>query len=88
MNPGETYHKCVMPLLSPFFGLLSHCMLGDFSCFCGRLLIFFKLTFSKNAFRNTIRVPNCLNPAQDRHSVGPDLGTNSLQRVSAEDRQS
>ena len=34
--------------------------------------LFSKLTFSKNSFRNTIRVSNGLDPDQDRHSVGPD----------------
>ena len=28
---------------------------------------------------------NCLDPDQDRHSVGPDLGPNFLQRISADD---
>ena len=38
--------------------------------------------FSKNSFSNTIRsgVLNHLDPDQDRHSVGPDLGTNCSQR--------
>ena len=35
---------------------------------------------------NTLRVSNCLNPDQDRHSVGPDLGFNCLQRLSADDK--
>ena len=35
--------------------VLTLCMLGNFSCFCCRLLTFFKkITFSKNSFRNTI----------------------------------
>ena len=34
---------------------------------------FSKLTFSKNSFRNTIRVSNSRDPDQDRHSVCPDL---------------
>ena len=34
----------------------------------------------------TIRVLNSLNPDQDRHSVGPDLGQNCLQRLSANDK--
>ena len=38
------------------------------------LPIFFKLTFSRNYFGNTIRVFNRLDPDQDRHFVGPDLG--------------
>ena len=46
---------------------------------------FSKLIFSKNYFRNIIRVlvSNCLDPDQDRHSVGPDLGPNCLQRLLA-----
>ena len=51
-------------------------MLGNFSCFCCRLPIF----FSKNSFRNTIRVSNSLDPDQDPSSVGPDLCLNCLQR--------
>ena len=43
-----------------------------------------KLTFSKNYFRNTNRVSNGLDPDQDRHFVGPDLGPNCLQRLSAD----
>ena len=55
---------------------LTFCMLGNFSCFCCRRLIFFKLTFSKKYFKNTIRVLNDLNPDQDQRSVGPDMGPN------------
>ena len=40
-----------------------------------------KLTFSKNYFRNTIRVTKSLDPDQDRHFVGPDLGPSCLQRL-------
>ena len=47
---------------------------------------FSKLTLSKNAFRNTIRVSNSLDTDQDRHSVGPDLGPNCLQKLSADDK--
>ena len=32
------------------------------------------LTFSKNSFRNTVRVSNSLDPYQAQHVVGPDLG--------------
>ena len=62
---------------------LTLCMLGDFSCFYRLLLFFSKLIFSENSFRNTIRVTNSLDPDQDRHSVGPDLGPNFLRRLSA-----
>ena len=48
-------------------------------CFCCQLLISSKLTLKK--IRNTIRVSNGLDPDQDKHSVGPDLGPNCLQRL-------
>ena len=41
--------------------------------------LFSKSTFSKYSFRNTMRVSNSLDPDQDRHSVGPELGPNRLQ---------
>ena len=41
--------------------------------------------FSKFTFWNTIRVTNSVDPDQDRHSVGPDLVPNCLQRLSADD---
>ena len=71
--------------------MLTLCMLGKFPCFCCLLtvvdcLFLQKLTFSKNSFRNTIRVPNGLNPDQGRHYVGPDLGPNCLQMLSADDK--
>ena len=59
--------------------------------FC-RLWIFFlkkkKLTFSKKkkSFRNTIRVSNSLDPDQTWRFVGPDVGPNFLQRLSADDK--
>ena len=34
----------------------------------------------------TIRMSNSLNPDQGRHSVGPDLGPNCLQWLSADDK--
>ena len=46
---------------------------------------FSKSTFLENSFRNTIRVSNSLDPDQARHFVGPDLGPNCLQRLSADD---
>ena len=42
------------------------------------------LSVKKNSVRNTIRVPNSLDPDQDQYYVGPDLGANCLQRLSAE----
>ena len=43
---------------------------------------FFQNHFLKHSFRTTIRVSNSLDPDQDRHFVGPDLGPNYLQRLS------
>ena len=47
---------------------------------------FFKIVFSKNSFRNTIRVSNSLDFDLDRFSVSPDLGPSCLQRLSADDK--
>ena len=44
--------------------------------------LFSKLTFSKNSFKNNIRVSNRLDPHQDWHSVSPDLGPNCLKIIS------
>ena len=44
-----------------------------------------KSTFLKNYFRNSVRVSDILDPDQARHIVGPNLGPNCLQRLSAED---
>ena len=46
-------------------------------------LLFLKLTFSKNSFRHAIRVSISLDPDKSRGFVGPDLGPNCLQRLSA-----
>ena len=46
---------------------------------------FSKSSFSKNSFRNTIRVLNSIDPDQVRHFVRPDLGLNCLHRFSADD---
>ena len=54
-------------------------MPDNLSCF------FSKSTFSKISFRNTTIVSNSLDPDQARHFVGPDLGPNCLQKLSADD---
>ena len=43
-----------------------------FFVFCF-FFFFSKSTFSKNYFKNTIRVSNRLDPDQARHYFGPDL---------------
>ena len=45
---------------------------------------FQKLAFPKISFRNTIRVSKSLDPDQARCFIGPDLGPNCLQRLSAD----
>ena len=66
--------------------VLNLCMLGNFSWFLLTFSDFFQNQhFQKKSFRNTIRVSNNLDSDQDRHSVGPDLGPNCLQRLSADD---
>ena len=47
-----------------------------------------KIFSSKYSFRNTIRVSNSLDTDHDRHSVGPDLDPNCLQRLSADNQGS
>ena len=54
-----------------------------FHAFC-HPLIFFNINFLENSFKNTIRVSNSLDPDQVRHFVGPDMGPNCLQRLSAD----
>ena len=46
-----------------------------------RLQIFSKFTFSKDFFRNIIRVSNGLDPDQAQHSVMPDLGLKLLAKI-------
>ena len=55
------------------------------SLFFCRLHFFSKLTSSKNCFRNINGVSNSLDPDQAQHFVGPDLGPNCLQKLSADD---
>ena len=62
------------------------CTLGNFACFLSSLDFFLKINFFKKSFRNTIRVSNSLDPDQDQNFVGPDLGPNCLQRLSADDK--
>ena len=56
--------------------------MGNFSCFCCRLLTFSKLSFKKNLSGKTIRVSNSLDPDHDRQN--PDLGPSCLQSLSAD----
>ena len=44
-----------------------------------------KLTYSKESFKNRIRVSNSLDPDQARQNAGPDLAPSCLQMLSADD---
>ena len=59
-------------------------MLDNFSWFFVVCWFISKSTFLKIFIRNTIRVSNSLDPDQAGRSVGPDLGQNCLQRLSAD----
>ena len=56
----------------------------NFMVICYQLNLFENELF-QNSFRHTIKVSNSLYPDLARHSVGTDLGTNCLQRLSADD---
>ena len=60
----------------------------NFACFLGVMFAsadyFFLLTYSNKSFRNNIKELNSVDPAQTRCFVGPDLGLNCLQRLSAD----
>ena len=42
--------------------------------------------FQKKSFKNTIRMSNSLEPDQELRYIGPDVGPNCLQRLSATDK--
>ena len=66
---------------------LTLCILGNFAFFLSSV-VFFKSTFSKNSFRNTIRVTDNLDADQARPIVGLGLLPNCLQKLSADDTSS
>ena len=65
---------------------LTICMLGNFFTIFLSSADFFKVKFSKSPFINITWVSNSLDPDQARHSVGPDLSPNCLQRLSADEK--
>ena len=71
--------------ISLFLPSLFLCLLG-YLCFFSVCCFFFsKSTFLNNYFRTTIRVSNSLHQEQARHFFGPDLCSNCLLRLSADD---
>ena len=70
-----------------FIHVVKLCMLGNFFMLLLLSVDFYsKLTFLKKlgTVTETITVSNHLDPDQGRHSVGPNLGPNCLQRLSAQ----
>ena len=63
-------------------------MLGNYSCFCCRLLTFSTTTKhqTQEHYKSVKTLANSLDPDQDRQSVGPDLEPNYLQMFSANDK--
>ena len=60
-------------------------MLGNSACFCYRLTFFLKTNVFKKVLGNTKGVHQTfMDPVQDQFSVGPDLGLNCLQVISAD----
>ena len=60
-------HDCIQKGRDFLIGLqicLTLCTLDNFACFLSSVDFFFKLTFSKISFKNTIRVSNSLDPDQ------------------------
>ena len=55
-------------------------------CSCGFLSSadFFKINFLKKMFQKHVSISNSLDTDQDRQYVGPDMGSNCLQRLSAD----
>ena len=48
--------------------------------------MFSNCTFAKRYFKNAIRVSHSLDPDRALQNVGPDLGTNCLLKLSADDK--
>ena len=62
--------------------LFNYLHAGQFSM----LLLLFKIKLFKKILLGTQSVSNSLDPDQDRHSFGPDLCSNCLQRLSADNK--
>ena len=58
-------------------------------CMLGNLLLssadFFKINFFQKILSGTLSECQTVDPDQDQNSVGPDLGPNCLQKLSADD---
>ena len=76
--PEHEYVTKFFSCCAVLIAVLTLCLLGNFACF-----LFSAELFQKNisVIPEYIRVSNSLDPDQDRHVVGPDLGPNCLQRL-------
>ena len=79
---GEQNIEMLKQKINQGYTNLTFCMLCNFSC-----TDFSKLCFLNESFWITIRVSNGLDPDRERHSIGPDLDPNCLQRLSADDKR-
>ena len=57
----------------------------NYCCVFSVVRRFFKINHLKKNIRNTIRVSISLDQDQTQHFVGPDLGPNCLQMLSADE---
>ena len=57
---------------------LTHCLLGNFACFCRPLIFFFKFNFFENFFRE-------YHQSVKHFGSRSDLGLNCFQRLTADD---
>ena len=87
-SPTRPYQKGswqVIGFMHEKYNSLTLCLLIDYYNVFVLCWFFSKSTFSKNTFRNIIRVSISLDPDVTWHFVGPDLGSNCLQRLSVDD---
>ena len=63
-------------------------MHGNFSCFCYRLLTFFIINFFKKISHEHYQSAKPFRSRSGPTFVGPDLGPNCLQMLSADDKKS
>ena len=82
---GRDFHNGLYGSLPGFAVTL--CVLGNFLHFCCLLTFLQTNFFSKKLFQEYYRGVKWCDPDQDQHSFGPDLGPNSLQRLSANDKK-
>ena len=73
------YCSCIPACVKAASWVIYHAFLSSADFFQDQLLL------KKKYVKNTIRVSNSLDPDQARRFVGPDLGPNCLQRLSADD---